>query len=102
MIVQNKVKLNDLVLLKYGAIGTKLGRVERHCRDNVRFKVQLFYSPSAKCTSLKNATKHWVVREPGDVIHNFGYNPIVSRDVPGLVKKIRQFKKTLIVNVEDQ
>lgn len=101
MTVQNKVKLNDLVLLKYGAIGTKLGRVERHCRDNVRFKVQLFFAPTAKCTSLQNATKNWVIREPGDVIHNFGYNPIV-RDVRGLINKIRQYKKTLTINVEDQ
>lgn len=101
MSTKPKVKLNDLVLLKYGDIGTKLGRVERHCRDNVRFKVQLFYSPTAKCTSLQNATKNWVIREPGDVIHNFGYNPIV-RDVKGLIHKIRQYKKTLNLNVEAQ
>ena len=90
-----KPNISDVVLLKYGDIGTKLGRVEKYCKDENKFKVQLFYSPSAKCNNLEPATKNLNIRTINDVIENFGCYPIVSRDCPGLINKIRQFKKTI-------
>ena len=86
------IQINDLVLLKYGAIGTKLGRVAKRARDGKRLKVQLLYAPNSKSNGLIPSAKRLQFRNEEDVIFNFGTTYFLDNCRP-MIERVLQYKK---------
>jgi hypothetical protein len=85
------IQINDLVLLKYGAIGTKLARVAKRAKDGKRLKVQLLYAPDSKSKGLIPSAKHLQFRNEEDVIWNFGTTYFLD-NCRSMIERVLRYK----------
>lgn len=93
------VLLDELVLLSYGSIGTKLGLVKRLSKKQNEFKVILLGSPNVRSKVLPVLSK-LRSRTTSDVLYNFGQIPycvLTEKSIAFINKDLRN-----VINVKKQ